>query len=351
MNGRKQRSRRRDLSVESLERRASPSAFPMEWLLFRPARSRTLADDLRQGDMQVGAVAATYGRFWAASFSRERLTTLAKGLGWAEGPAFDSQHRLYFTDVNAGLVFRWTDDGSSRGLLPGRLEVVLGSSGGANGLAFDGSGNLVACLGGARRVVRWSVSANGSPSGQTILCSRHGGRGFTGPNDLWIDRRGGIYFTDTRYWSRTESPQGGFHLYYLPPGQNEPIRMTNGTSLRGPNGVTGTADGNLLYLADLPAKKVWRYDVDAATGSLSNRRLFANESVDGIKVDPDNGNVYMGTPSGVAVYRPDGTLRRTIAVSGGAVNLAFGTGPAADVLFITARSRVYAYPLDPALRA
>jgi gluconolactonase len=316
------------------------------------APSRAAASTSGPLDGFAAQVAAAMPRLLEpAVFVQERLTVLARGLRWGEGPVFDSQHRLYFTDVKAGRILRWTNDGSVRGKLPGRLEVVLRNSGGANGLAFDADGNLVACLGNSRRLVRWSLSADGLPVSRTVLAAGHGGRGFTGPNDLWIDQRGGVYFTDTRFWSRTRSPQGGFHLYYLAPGQEKPLRMTTGMRLKGPNGVAGTADGKVLYLADLPAKNVWRFDVDAATGGLSNRRLFARAAVDGLEVDPLNGDVFMGTARGVAVYRPDGSLRRTIRVPGGGVNLAFGTGPNADTLFVTAPSAVYAYSLDPARRA
>lgn len=346
---RRRRPRSLTLAVEPLESRAIPSAA-LGWPLAArsdgsgivPAAAGTPAAD-------VAAVLPAW--LGAAAFTPGRLTPLARGLSWAEGPAFDAEHRLYFTDVNTGRILRWTNDGSARGGLPGRLEVVLRRSGGANGLAFDAAGNLLACLGDARRVVRWNLSATGLPEERAVLTAGHRGRGFTGPNDLWVDQRGGVYFTDTRYWSRTHSPQGGFHLYYVRPGEREPVRVTAGTSLRGPNGVAGTADGRLLYLADLPAARVWRYDVDPETGGLSNRALFARRGVDGLEVDPATGDVYMGTSLGVAVHRADGSHRRTIRVPGGAVNLAFGTGPNADTLFITARSEVYAYPLDPARSA
>jgi gluconolactonase len=337
------------LAVETLESRTIPSAGLLS-SLFLPTQARSPTSD--PGSGFAAEIAAAVARpLGPTRFAQERLTTLVRGLRWGEGPVFDAEHRLYFTDLNSGRILRWTNDGSGRGPLPGRLEVVLRNSGGANGLAFDAAGNLLACLGRNRALVRWTLSADGLPASRTVLAARHAGRPFTGPNDLWIDQRGGIYFTDTRFWGRTRSPQGGFHLYYLGPGESEPQRMTAGIRLRGPNGVTGTADGTLLYLADLPARQVWRFEVDPETGSLSNRQLFAREGVDGLKVDPSNGDVYMGTARGVAVYRPDGTLRRTIRVPRGAVNLAFGTGPNADTLFITAPSTVYAYPLDPARRA
>jgi gluconolactonase len=345
---RRRRPRSLTLAVEPLESRAIPSAA-LGWPL--AARSDGGAVPAATGSPVADVAAVLPAWLGAAAFTPGRLTPLARGLSWAEGPAFDAEHRLYFTDVNTGRILRWTNDGSARGGLPGRLEVVLRRSGGANGLAFDAAGNLLACLGDARRVVRWTLSATGLPEERAVLTAGHRGRGFTGPNDLWVDQRGGVYFTDTRYWSRTHSPQGGFHLYYVRPGEREPVRVTAGASLRGPNGVAGTADGRLLYLADLPAARVWRYDVDPETGGLSNRALFARRGVDGLEVDPATGDVYMGTSVGVAVHRADGSHRRTIRVPGGAVNLAFGTGPNADTLFITARSEVYAHPLDPARSA
>lgn len=333
------------LAVERLESKAVPSSALFNWPGTAPGdRAAAVA-------MTMVDAAAPRTEPRATAFAPGRLTTLARGLGWGEGPAFDAQHRLYFTDLKTGRILRWTAAGGNRGGLPGRLEVMLTRSGGANGLAFDAAGNLLACLGGARAVVRFSLSPGGQPAARTVLAAAHRGRGFTGPNDLWIDGRGGVYFTDTRYWNRTRSPQGGFHLYYLPPGQSEPVRATAGAILRGPNGVAGTPDGRLLYLADLPAATVWRYQVDPETGGLSNPGVFARQAVDGLEVDPATGDVYMATGHGVVIQRADGSRRGTIRVPGGAVNLAFGTGPHADTLFITTPRQVCAWPLDPARQA
>ena len=64
---------------------------------------------------------------------------LAGGFRFTEGPASDTQGNIYFSDIPNNRIHKWS--------LEGVLSTFLENSGGANGLFFDKSSNLVACEG------------------------------------------------------------------------------------------------------------------------------------------------------------------------------------------------------------
>ena len=65
---------------------------------------------------------------------------------------------------------------------------------------------------------------------------------------LWIDPKGGVYFTDPRYGGRDGMEQDGEHVYYLSPDRKKLTRVIS--DMVRPNGVIGTPDGRTLYVAD-----------------------------------------------------------------------------------------------------
>ena len=86
------------------------------------------------------------------------------------------------------------------------------------------------------------------------------------------------------------------------------------------NGPAFSPDGRTMYLSDTPLGHVDQFDVDPATGELSNRRPFIrleseDGAPDGLTVDTE-GHVWVALFGGGAVhrYRPDGELARRIPV-------------------------------------
>ncbi len=106
---------------------------------------------------------------------------LAGGFAFTEGPAADAQGNIFFSDIPNNRIHKWS--------LDGKLSTFRENSGGANGLFFDKSGNLLACEGGGRRLV--SISPRGAV---TVLADSYKGKRFNGLNDLWIDPKGGRLF-------------------------------------------------------------------------------------------------------------------------------------------------------------
>jgi sugar lactone lactonase YvrE len=94
----------------------------------------------------------------------------------------------------------------------------MDKTGRSNGLYFDRRGNLISCADEKNEL--WSISPDKKV---TVLLSHFEGKRLNGPNDLWIDPKGGIYFTDPyyqrEYWDRKQPDIPGQKVYYLPKGQ------------------------------------------------------------------------------------------------------------------------------------
>ena len=200
---------------------------------------------------------------------------------------------------------------------------------------FDPGGRLVTCADEQEQL--WSIGPDRSVR---VLLRDVGGRRLNGPNDLWIDSRGGIYFTDPYYqrpyWVRTHSDLDGEKVYYLQRGKVQPVVVD--ADLRKPNGIVGTPDGHALYVADIGDGKTYRYAI-GPHGLLSGRRLFCAQGSDGMTLD-EKGNVYL-TGDGVTVYDSSGRKIAHIPVpEQWTANLCFG-GKDRRTLFITASGAVY----------
>jgi gluconolactonase len=252
-----------------------------------------------------------------------KVEKLAGGFRFTEGPAADARGNIFFSDIPNNRIHKWS--------LDGKLTTFRENSGGANGLYFDRKGNLLACEGGGRRLV--SIDPEGNV---TVLADKYDGKPFNSLNDLWIDPKGGVYFTDPRYGRRDNMEQDGEHVYYLTPDGKKVIRVID--DMVRPNGVIGTRNGKKLYVADHGGKKTFVYKINE-DGTLSNKKLFAPEGSDGVTTD-NQGNVYLTTKV-VAVYNKKGEKIEEIEVPEQPANVTFG-GRDKKTLFITARTSLYA---------
>jgi gluconolactonase len=251
-----------------------------------------------------------------------KVEKLVGGFAFTEGPAADAQGNVFFSDIPNNRIHKWS--------LDGKLLTFRENSGGANGLYFDKNGNLLACEGGGRRLV--SIDPKGNV---TVLTDKYEGKRFNSLNDLWIDPKGGVYFTDPRYGNRDGMEQDGEHVYYLSPDRKKLTRVIS--DMVRPNGVIGTPDGKTLYVADHGGSKTFAYKV-SEDGTLAGKKLFAPEGSDGMTID-NEGNVYLTTKV-VAVYNKDGQKIESIPAPEQPANVTFG-GSDNQTLFITAQTSLY----------
>jgi gluconolactonase len=219
----------------------------------------------------------------------------------------------------------------------GQLSTFLQPAGRANGLYFDGAGNLIACA--DEKNALWSIAPDRTI---TILRDRYEGKALNGPNDVWVRPDGALYFTDPFYqrpwWTHTAMPQDSQQVYFLSADRQRFIRVTN--DLVKPNGIIGTADGKTLFVSDIEAKKTYRFDV-APDGALSGKTVVVEAGSDGMTLD-NEGHLYL-TGDGVMVFDPSGRQIEHIKIPDEkwTANVAF-CGPDRRTLFITASTGLYA---------
>jgi gluconolactonase len=215
-------------------------------------------------------------------------------------------------------------------------------SGRANGLYFDHDGNLMAAA--DEKFELWRIDPK---KNVTVLLDAYKGKKLNGPNDLWVDPEGGIYFTDPYYqrpyWERKEKEIEKQQVFYLTPDMDE-LRVVVNDFVQ-PNGIIGSADGKLLYIADIGDKKTYSYTIED-DGSLINKTLFCSMGSDGMTLD-NQGNVYL-TGEGVTVFNPKGEQILHIAVpQNWTANVTFG-GKDQRKLFVTAMNSVYTLDMNVA---
>ncbi len=255
-----------------------------------------------------------------------QVVKLAGGFGFLEGPACDQKGNVYFTDIPNNRIHIWTVDQN--------LDTFRNNTGGANGLFLDGDENVYACEGINRQLTMTDKKGNVS-----VVCSLYHGKKINQPNDLWIDPKGGIYFSDPFYTGNPKIiEQDGKHVYYLSADHKSVIRVINDYEM--PNGLVGTPDGKTIYVTDISGEKTWKYKINA-DGSLSGKTLLANVGSDGMTLDQD-GNVYLTNfkTSSVDIYSQAGKLLDVITFPEVPANVCFG-GTDHNILFVTARTSLY----------
>ena len=272
---------------------------------------------------------------------------LGSGFSFTEGPATDHWGNVYFTDQPNDKIHRWD-------WKTGAITEFLSPTGRSNGMGFNKQRNLIAAADMHGEI--WSIDSNGNVD---VLVDNYEGKLLNGPNDVWIDPKGGIYFTDPLfvrdYWDADDprrapgGDQGGGYVYYLSP-DGQTLTRVSGSDVIGefppgfpvwPNGIVGTPDGKHLYVGYFLPERIYRYNI-GSDGSLSNRVLFASRGTDGMAMD-QRGNIYTTSRiPGVVVFDPQGETIDTIFTGGneGTSNVTFA-GPNRKTLFITAGTSVY----------
>ncbi len=296
----------------------SSIVFPITLYFFTPGKenaSRVLSPDKSISDTSANIV---------ADGAEPRL--ISSQFSFTEGPAVDKHGNVFFTDQPNDKIWKFD--------INGELTIFLDKTGRSNGMYFDKKGNLITAADENNQI--WSISPDKKV---TILIDNFKGQRFNGPNDLWIDKKGGIFFTDPYYqrpyWQRKKPDMTDERLYYLPKGKKEAFIVDS--NLVRPNGIIGSADGKYLFVADINDKKTYKYEINK-NGTLSNRRLFVPMGSDGMTMDM-NGNLYI-TGQGVTVFDPQGKKILNIPLPGWTANVCFG-GANRDLLFITASKAVY----------
>lgn len=252
------------------------------------------------------------------------------GFTFIEGPVGTADGGIFFSDIRVSKTYRLSPSG--------QLGVVRENTNGTNGLALTKDGDLLNAEGDGHRISK--RSANGSVT--TVSGTFHG-MPFLSPNDLLMDAKGGIYFTDPG--PRPIQQGRPTFVFYLPAGASEPILVESGITR--PNGLLLTQDQKTLIVDDTVGPTVFRFDIQP-DGTLKNKRPYAQlqnlpqdqeSGADGSCIDRDD-RAYITTASGVQVFDRNGQYLGTIRAARQAANCAFA-GPDKKTLYLTAREGLY----------
>lgn len=240
---------------------------------------------------------------------------VASPFTFTEGPVWTGEVVL-FTDIPNSRIMRYDP-------ATGNCDLFRADTNEANGLHLDHHGDLYACEGGGRRIVRYERDG-----ATTVIADRYEGHRLNSPNDLTSDAQGRIWFTDPRYGpERDDMELDHQSVYRLDPptasagaGNWAIVRVTFDTTR--PNGLVLSPDGETLYVAESPpapdgARQLRAYPVNP-DGSLGAMRVLhdfgAHRGIDGMRTDAA-GNIVAacgwtesGTGPRVAVFAPDGTV-------------------------------------------
>lgn len=248
---------------------------------------------------------------------------------FTEGPSSDKEGNVYFTDQPNDKIYYW--DWKTN-----QVIVFLDKSGRANGTHFDKDDNLITCSDDNGEI--WKISKDKKVQ---ILLKDFEGKRLNGPNDVWNDEFGGMYFTDPLYkrdyWVNFKQETPHKSLYY----RNKEGKITKLETFTQPNGIVGSEKYKKLYVSDIDAGKTYVYDI-LGEGKLSEKRLFCEMGSDGMTLDK-HGNLYL-TGKGVTIFNRDGRKIYQIPIDEEwTSNVTFG-GKNNEILFITASKSVYTLP-------
>ena len=333
-------------------------------------------------DPDVLTVDPSFGAYIVPNSAIRRLWT---GALWAEGPAWNAVGRfLVCSDIPNNRQLRWLEE-------DGHVSTFRAPSNNSNGNSFDRQGRQLSCEHATRRVVRYELDGSA-----TVLADRFEGKPFNSPNDVVQHTDGSYWFTDPPYGGQLyeglpdeaggpSNPQGHLNprlgqpagvvafrrelpnaVYRIDPtGRID--RVLTDEQLPDPNGLCFSPDHSVLYVCSTgkgpgdtgPGGKgeIYAFNV-AEGGKLSNKRLFADCVVDGIKCGPDglradvDGNVWASSNAGravgyngVTIWNPAGKLIGRIRLPEVCGNITFG-GPKRNRLFMAASQSLYAVTVN-----
>jgi gluconolactonase len=359
---------------------ATPTPVGPPSTITQPPRdfSRNGAPTTYFTDPDVLSVDPSFNGIAQPNSAIQRLWT---GALWSEGPAWNAQGRyLVWSDIPNNRQLRWLED-------DGRVSVFRSPSNNSNGNTFDFQGRQLSCEHLMRRVVRYELDGS-----VTVLADSYDGKRLNSPNDVVPHPDGSYWFTDPPYggqlYEGAPDAAGGpsnangklnpklgqaagvgllkrelpTNCYRIDPSGKVDLVVPE-DQVPDPNGLCFSPDYKKLYVVSTgkgpgdtgPGGKgeVFSFDV-GADNKPTNRKLFSDFMVDGIKCGPDgircdvNGNLWASSNAGravgyngVTVWTPEGKLIGRIRLPEVCGNICFG-GPKRNRLFMAVSQSIYA---------
>lgn len=267
-----------------------------------------------------------------------------------EGPVWDGGSFLY-TNIANNRIMRFESS-------TGESAVVRKGTNDANGLMFGNDKKLYACEGDAedqsgRRIVCYDPIEGNENNGVNVIVDNFEGKRFNSPNDLAIDSRGCIWFSDPRYSEQRADMELDHESVFRAEQQNDNSwtvqRMTFDTTC--PNGLLVSPDEKTLYVAESKYGENQKRELRAypilEDGTLGAYRVLHNfyphRGIDGMCFDSE-GNIVatagweVSGPGGmIYVFAPNGRILETHPMPSEVrrpTNCTFG-GDGLSTLFVT----------------
>jgi gluconolactonase len=273
----------------------------------------------------------------------------AATLAFLEGPTVDRDGNVYFVEMTTPRIMKLGADGV--------LTTYRDKSNNANGLVIDAEGRLIACEGAESNRNGVKVPANARitrtdlrTGAMEVLATSYEGTPLRGPNDVTLDRRGRIYFTDL----------AGSAVYRIDTNGTL-ARILSSADVQRPNGIQISPDDTRLYVADsfpppTNTRRIHVFDL-SADGSAHNGRVLYDfgevRGADGMSIDVE-GNLYAAAGSaatkntGIHVISPQGKLIKVMPIPEDPItNNAFG-GADMKTLYVTAGKTLFRLRTDVA---
>lgn len=269
------------------------------------------------------------------------IELIKDGFKGTEGPIGYTDGSLLFTETQANRIVRIGPDNV--------VSTFLENSNGANGLALNATGEIIAV-----QTLQPKVGIIYPADKQKVFTENFEGTAFQRPNDVVLAKNGGIYFTDSGTRPNKENPNPpASHpgVFYITPA-GELKRLAN--DIDRPNGIQLNKDETVLYVANTAGEHILAFDI-AADGSVSNKRNFAkldgwknedgnwSSGADGLAID-DADRLYVASNSGIELFGPKGEALGIIPLPKKPQNIAFA-GADKKTLYAVGRGAAYKIPL------
>lgn len=249
------------------------------------------------------------------------LQTISQEFDMADGPSWDGWS-LMIPDVKGEKLFRYIPSTKKmQVLLPqaGRISASFYNHGRL--FLSDNPGGEIDFLDGKNQVTVANFSK----------LKQEGEKAYR-PNDLVVDKFGGMYVTFT--------PQN--KVIYISPQGEQVVAVEN---IQTPNGITISPDQSTLYVSSFLPKKIWAYDVTSPGQTTNGREIAAmddgpDRGADGMSIDRA-GNIYCAGPKDIWIWNPEGELIDKIACPTKPINCTFGDQDM-RTLYITGPGGLYA---------
>jgi gluconolactonase len=274
-----------------------------------------------------------------------KVQVIKDGFQGTEGPIGLPDGSLIFTETQANRITKIDKDD--------KVSTFLENTNGSNGLGFDSKGRLISVQTTPGQTKIGVVYPKGS---EAVLADNFEGKAFGRPNDLVVDKKGGVYFTEPgpnlQAGTTPATPPLPPAVYYVAPG-SKAIKIADG--IERPNGILLSRDEKTLYVNNTNGEHLLAFDMQA-DGTVRNRRNFAkyegvtqtatgvSSGADGLAID-NEGRIYAATAAGVQVFSDRGQHLGTIPLSRAPQNLAFA-GVDKKTLYIVGRGAAFKIQLQ-----